>query len=225
MQLYIGNKNYSSWSLRPWLALKQLGIPFDEVKLRLNFQAGSEFKTRIAQVSPAGRVPVLVDDGFAVWETLAIVEYVAEKFPHAGVWPADARARARARTLCAEMHSGFGALRSHCGMNIEADLKTVGARIWEEQAAVRDDVQRIERMWSEQLASSGGPLLFGAFSAADAFFAPVCTRLRTFGLPVGPAVQGYMQRVFELPAMQEWVRDALAEQDFVQEDEPHRKSR
>jgi glutathione S-transferase len=225
MQLYIGNKNYSSWSLRAWLALAQLQIPFDEVKLRLSFQPGSSFKTRIAQVSPAGRVPVLVDDGFAVWETIAIVEYIAEKFPQAGVWPADAQARARARSLCAEMHAGFGALRNHCGMNIEADLKAVGARIWDEQAAVRDDVARIERMWSEQLASSGGPFLFGAFCAADAFFAPVCTRLRTYGLPVGPAAQAYVQRVFELPAMQAWVQDALAEQDFVPEDEPHRKAR
>jgi glutathione S-transferase len=222
MQLYIGNKNYSSWSLRPWLALKQLGIPFEEIKLRIEFQPGSAFKTRIAQVSPVGRVPVLVDDGFAVWDTLAIIEYVAEKFPHAGVWPVDAKARARARSLCAEMHSGFSALRNHCSMNIEADLKAVGARLWDEQPALRDDVQRIERMWSEQLASSGGPFLFGTFSAADAFFAPVCTRIRTYGLPVGPAVQAYVQRIFELPAMQAWVRDALAEHDFLQEDEPYR---
>jgi len=225
MQLYIGNKNYSSWSLRAWLALAQLGIPFEEVKLRLDHRPGSEFKTRLAQVAPSGKVPVLVDDGFAVWETLAILEYVADKLPHAGVWPADRLARARARALCAEMHAGFGALRNHCGMNIEADLKAVGARVWDEQAAVRDDVRRIEQMWSEQLANSGGPFLFGPFCAADAFFAPVCARLRTYGLPVGPAVQGYVQRVFELPAMQAWVKDALAEEDFIEFDEPYRKSR
>jgi glutathione S-transferase len=224
MQLYIGNKNYSSWSLRPWLALTQLGIPFEEVQLRLAWDPASAFKARLAQVAPTGKVPVLVDDGFAVWETLAIAEYVAEKFPHAGVWPAEPQARARARSLCAEMHAGFAALRNHCGMNIEAELKAVGARVWDEQPAVRSDVARIEQMWSEQLSSSGGPFLFGAFCAADAYFAPVCTRLRTYGLPVGPAVQGYVQRVFELPAMQAWVQAALQEHDFIEEDEPYRKS-
>jgi glutathione S-transferase len=222
MQLYIGNKNYSSWSLRGWLALTMAHVPFEEVKLRLSFTPGSEFKNRLARIAPTGRVPVLVDDGFAVWDTLAIVEYVAEKFPANGVWPADRLARARARSLCAEMHAGFSDLRNHCPMNIEADLRAVGERVWQEQAGVRGDVERIESMWSQQLAASGGPYLFGPPSAADAFFAPVATRLRTYRLPVSDATTAYMERVFKLPAMQAWVAAALAEHDFIVEDEPYR---
>jgi glutathione S-transferase len=225
MQLYIGNKNYSSWSLRGWLALTMAGIEFEEVKLRLSFTPGSEFKNRLAQVAPTGRVPVLVDDGFAVWDTLAIVEYVAEKFPAHGVWPADRLARARARSLCAEMHAGFTDLRSHCPMNIEADLGAVGRRLWQEQAGLRRDVERLEAMWSQQLAASGGPYLFGPACAADAFFAPVATRLRTYGLPVSGSAAGYVERLFALPAMRAWVAAALAEQDFIAEDEPYRTSR
>jgi glutathione S-transferase len=223
MKLYIGNKNYSSWSLRPWLALRQLGIPFEEVKLRLSFTEGTPFKLALAQLGAAGKVPALVeDDGFAVWDSLAIVEYAAERFPKAGLWPADARQRARARSLCAEMHSGFGALRGHCPMNIEASLPEVGARLWEAEAPLRSDVARIERLWSEALQQSGGPFLFGAFSAADAFFAPVCTRLRTYALPTSAAAQAYIDRVHALPAMQEWIKDALAEHDFLDFDEPYR---
>lgn len=226
MKLYIGNKNYSSWSLRPWLLLTQLGIAFDEVMLRLSFSEGSDFKNTLATLGTAGKVPVLVeDDGFAVWDTLAIAEYAAERFPQAGVWPADARARARARSLCAEMHSGFGDLRNHCPMNIEASLAKVGATIWNERAGVRSDVARIERLWKECLDASVGPFLFGAFSAADAFFAPVCTRLRTYGLPVSAATQAYIDRVYALPSMQAWVKDALAEHDFLDFDEPYRTSR
>jgi glutathione S-transferase len=225
MKLYIGNKNYSSWSLRPWLALRQLGIPFEEVKLRLNFGEGSPFKIALGQLGTAGKVPVLVeDDGFAVWDTLAIVEYAAERFPQAGLWPADARQRARARSLCAEMHSGFGALRSHCPMNIEASLPEVGARLWDTEADLRRDVARVEQLWSETLQRSGGPFLFGAFSAADAFFAPVCTRLRTYGLPTSAATQAYVDRIYALPAMQEWIKDALAEHDFLDFDEPYRQA-
>lgn len=226
MQLYIGNKNYSSWSLRGWLALAQAGIPFDEVRLQLSFSADSDFHRRLVAAGGSGKVPMLVeDDGFAVWDTLAIVEYANEKFPQAGLWPADARQRARARTLCAEMHSGFSALRSACGMNLEADLRTVGAKIWDENAAVRADLARIEHLWTEQLAASGGPLLFGAhFCAADAFFAPVATRIRTYGLPVGAAASKYIDAVLALPAMQRWTKEALAEHEWVEDDEPYRVS-
>ncbi len=225
MKLYIGNKNYSSWSLRPWLAMTELGIPFEEVKLRLDFSEGSEFKTRLAGIAPSGKVPVLVDDdGFAVWDTLAIVEYLAEAHPGRGVWPADRLARARARSLCAEMHSGFGALRNHCPMNIEASLVDVGTRLWATQDDVRRDVVRVEQMWSEQLARSGGPFLFGAFSAADAYFAPVCTRLRTYALPVSASTQAYIDRVYALPGMQRWIADALREHDFLEFDEPYRQA-
>jgi glutathione S-transferase len=133
MQLFIGNKNYSSWSMRPWVLLRQAEIPFEEVMLRFDsFTPDSRFKTELALHSPAGRVPVLVDEGFAVWDTLAIAEYVAEKYPDRQLWPADRQARARARSVCAEMHAGFGALRSHFPMNIEAVVPEVGQRILRE---------------------------------------------------------------------------------------------
>jgi glutathione S-transferase len=223
MQLVIGNKNYSSWSMRPWVLMKQLGIPFEERKLRFDFDADSAFRKAVAQVSPAGLVPVLLDEGFAVWDTLAITEYLAEKHP--AVWPADRRQRARARSLCAEMHGGFGALRSHCPMNIEAALPEAGARVWAEQAAVRANVARIEAAWAEALAASGGPFLFGGFSAADAFFAPVCMRLATYGLPVNDTTRAYVERVKAAPGVAAWIADALAEQDFLDFEEPYRKAR
>jgi glutathione S-transferase len=226
MQLYIGNKNYSSWSMRPWVLMRQAGIDFDEVKLRFDaFSAGSKFKTELARHTPAGRVPVLVDDGFAVWDTLAIAEYLAEKFPARRLWPADVRARARARSVCAEMHSGFGALRSHFGMNIEALLPEVGARVLRELPAVRADVDRIVQMWDELLATSGGPLLFGAFCIADAYYAPVVMRFVTFGVPVPEAIAGYIERVRALEGVAAWHRDALAEQDFREFEEPYRTHR
>ena len=226
LTLYIGNKNYSSWSMRPWVLLKQAGIPFEERKIRFDtFESDSNFKREVLQVNPAGRVPALVDDGFVVWDSLAIVEYAAEKFPDRGVWPGDAKARARARSVCAEMHSGFTALRTHCPMNIEASLAQVGAVIWRDQAGVRADVARIAAMWTGLLEEHKGPMLFGGFSAADAFFAPVCMRLRTYQLPVPGAVMDYVRRVCALPSVQAWMEDALAEGDFVPVDEPYRASR
>jgi glutathione S-transferase len=141
LQLYIGNKNYSSWSMRPWVLMRQLGIAFEEIQLRFDFSEGSAFRQAVARVSPAGKVPVLVDDGFAVWDTLAITEYLHEKFPALGVWPTAPRERARARSLCAEMHSGFGALRGHCPMNVEASLAEVGKRVWSEQPELRRDME------------------------------------------------------------------------------------
>jgi glutathione S-transferase len=225
MQLVIGNKNYSSWSMRPWVLMRQLGLPFDEVKLRFDFEPGSAFRQAVARVSPAGRVPVLVDDGFAVWDTLAITEYLHERFLGHGVWPNGAKDRARARSLAAEMHAGFGALRSRCPMNIEAALPEVGARLWAEQANLRADVARIEAMWAQALAASGGPFLFGAFSAADAFYAPVCMRLRTYALPLADATLAYIDRVVAAPGVAAWIADALAEQDFLAFEEPYRSSR
>ncbi|HSQ71395.1 MAG TPA: glutathione S-transferase family protein [Rubrivivax sp.] len=226
MQLVIGNKNYSSWSMRPWVLMRQLGLPFDEVKLRFDFAPDSAFRRAVAGLSPAGRVPVLVDDdGFAVWDTLAIVETLNERFPDRGIWPAAVKDRARARSLAAEMHAGFGALRSHCPMNIEATLPEVGARLWVEQAALRADVARIETMWAQALAASGGPFLFGAFSAADAFYAPVCMRLRGYALPIVQTTQNYIDSVAATPGVAAWVADALAEQDFLDFEEPYRKGR
>ena len=223
MQLVIGNKNYSSWSMRPWVLMKQLGIPFEEVKLRLDLEEGSAFRQGVAMHSPARTVPVLVDEGFAVWDTLAITEYLAEKHP--AVWPTQPQRRARARSLAAEMHAGFGALRSHCPMNIEARLPDVGARVWAEQPAVQRDVARIEAAFADALADSGGPFLFGDFCAADAFYAPVCTRLLTYALPVSGTTRDYLQRVVAAAGVAAWIRDALAEHDFIDFDEPYRKSR
>ena len=222
MQLYIGNKNYSSWSLRPWLLMTQAGIGFDEVPLRIDFTAGSAFKIALAAVAPTGKVPVLVDEGFAVWDTLAIAEYLAEKFPDQRLWPTDAKARARARSLCAEMHCGFEALRNACPMNIEAVLPEVGARQLRDKPGMADDLARIVAMWRGQLAESGGPFLFRDFGIADAYYAPVASRIRTYALPVPPEVAAYVDRVFALPAMQRWVEAALAERDFLGFDEPYR---
>ena len=222
MQLYIGNKNYSSWSLRPWLLMRQAGIAFDEVKLRLNFEGDSLFKQALAKVAPTGKVPVLVDDDFAVWDTLAIAEYLAEKFPAMALWPTDPKARARARSLCAEMHSGFAALRSHCPMNIEAELPEVGARLLNDEPAVGQDLARIVQMWRQQLAETGAAFLFGSFGIADAYYAPVCARIKTYALPVPAEVSAYVERIFALPAMQQWVAEARAENDFLPFDEPYR---
>ena len=223
LQLYIGNKNYSSWSMRPWVLLTGAGIPFEEKMVRFDsFDAQSAFKSVVAAINPVGKVPVLVDDGFAVWDTLAIAEYLAERFPDKQLWPADARARARARRVCAEMHSGFTALRSHCSMNIEASLPEVGRILWRDQAGVRADIARLEAMWTGLLAEHGGPMLFGAFGIADAYFAPVCSRIRTYALPVSPTVAAYVDRVHQLPAVQAWVQQALAEHDFIDFDEPYR---
>ena len=222
LTLYIGNKNYSSWSMRPWVLMRQQRIEFDEVKLQLDFAEQSAFKQTLATISPASKVPVLVDDGFAVWDTLAITEYLHERAGGHGVWPAAVQDRARARSLCAEMHSGFSALRNLCPMNIEASLPEVGRTLWSEKAELRHDVARIEQMWAPLLRSHGGPMLFGEFSAIDAFFAPVCSRLHTYSLPVSAAVAAYVERVLSLDSVCQWAQDALAEHDFLDFDEPYR---
>ncbi len=223
MQLYIGNKNYSSWSMRPWLLMTQTGIEFSERPLRLDWAQGSPFKSTLLALAPTGRVPLLVDDdGFTVWDSLAIAEYLAERFPEKRLWPAERQQRARARSLCAEMHSGFTALRNRCPMNIEASLPDIGSRIGESPDAVAD-LRRIDAMWTGQLAESGGPFLFGAFGAVDAYFAPVCSRIRTYALPVGAAAAGYVDRIHDLPAMRAWCEAARKENDFLEEDEPYRQ--
>ena len=226
LKLYIGNKNYSSWSMRPWVLLTQAGIPFEEVMARFDsFAPDSHFKQVIGPVSPVGKVPALVDGDLAVWDTLAIAEYLAEKFPDQQIWPADIQARARARSICAEMHSGFAALRSACPMNIEASLPEIGQLVWRDKPAVRADVARLVAMWSELLAQHGGPMLFGTFSVADAYFAPVVMRFKTYALPVPEAIAAYMERVAELPGVKAWVQGALAEHDFRDFEEPFRLQR
>jgi glutathione S-transferase len=227
MQLYIGNKNYSSWSMRPWVLLRQFGIAFDEVMVRFDsFEAGSTFKTTLAGLSPTGKVPLLVDDGgLVVWDTLAMAEYLAECHPEHALWPRDARQRARARSLCAEMHAGFTGLRSRCPMNIEASLPEIGAQMLAEHPAVQADLDRLVAMWSAALADSGGPFLFGTFSIADAYFAPVVARLRTYALPVPPVVADWMAQVWAAPGVAAWVAEALAERDFLDFEEPYRSGR
>ena len=227
LKLYIGNKNYSSWSMRPWVLLKQAQIPFEEVKLRFDsFDPGSTFKAAAHAVNPVGKVPALLDGDLAVWDTLAIAEYLAEQFPDKHLWPADKADRARARSVCAEMHSGFGALRSHCTMNIEARLPQVGHLVWRDQHGVRADVQRLESMWRSLLEVHGGKhFLFGDFSIADAFFAPVCMRLKTYALPVAADTAAYIERVSQAPGVAAWISDALAEQDFLAFEEPYRVGR
>lgn len=225
LQLFVGNKNYSSWSMRPWVLMKHFDIRFEEVMIRFDgFDDDSVFKQRLKGLTPVGKVPVLVDNGFAIWDTLAIAEYLAEKFPSLSLWPQDVRERARARSLCAEMHSGFGALRSNCPMNIEAQLPDVGQKVLSEQPGVHKDLARIIEMWSESLNASGGPFLFGGFSIADAYYAPVTSRITTYALPVPPAIAAYVQRVQAAKGVKAWVEQALDEKDFIAIDEPYRKA-
>jgi glutathione S-transferase len=227
MQLYIGNKNYSSWSMRPWVLLTNAGIKFDEIKLRFDsMEPGSEFKNAINKITPTGKVPVLVDNGLVVWDTLAIAEYVAEKFPDKKLWPQNAHQRARARSICAEMHSGFTALRGACMMNIEASLPTEGALALRDKPAVRADVARIETIFSELLAQHGGPFLFGQqFTIADAYFAPVCMRFKTYALSQRADINAYVDHVCAAPGVAQWIADALVENDFRDFEEPYRLKR
>src|SRR5574343_5836 len=207
IQLYIGNKNYSSWSMRPWVLLRHAGIAFEEVMVRFDaFTPDSQFKKVVGPINPVGKVPVLVHNGLVVWDTLAIAEYVAEQFPDKQLWPADRKARARARSICAERHSGFTGLRSDCPMNIDASLPEVGALALRDKPAVRADLQSIVGMWSGLLAEHDGPMLFGQFSVADAYFAPVVIRIKTYALP----------------GVKAWIDGALAEKDFIDFEEPFR---
>jgi glutathione S-transferase len=189
------------------------------------FTPESKFKHTVGQISPVGKVPVLQSGALAVWDTLAIAETLNEMFPDKHLWPRDPAARAHARSICAEMHAGLMALRSHCPMNIEAHLPEQGALVWRDQAAVRADVARLVQMWGELLQAHSGPLLFGEFSIADAYFAPVCMRIKTYALPVPDAIGAYVDRVCALPGVKAWVDGALAEHDFVVFDEPYRLQR
>ncbi len=227
MKLLIGNKNYSSWSMRPWVLLTEFDIPFEEVMARFDsFSADSRFKATVATLSPAGKVPILVlDDGFAVWDTLAIAEYLAEAHPGKALWPRDPKQRARARSVCAEMHSGFSALRNAFGMNIEASMPEVGARMLAEDAGARADLARMIQLWSEALAASGGPFLFGDYSIADAYFAPVVMRMRTYALPVPADVAAYVERMVASKGVAAWIAGALAEKEFLAFEENYRTSR
>ena len=225
LKLYIGNKNYSSWSMRPWVLMTQAGVPFEEVMVRFGTDFSSPdstFKKTVRPINPAGTVPFLVDGDIVVSDTLAIAEYLAESFPEKTLWPADKARRAQARSACAEMHAGFRAIRGHCGMNIEADLASQGRLLMRDRADVRADLDRLVELWSGLLAQHGGPMLLGDFSIADAYFAPVASRLKTYALPVPPAIAAYVDRVHALPAVKAWTDAARAEHQFVVEDEPYR---
>jgi glutathione S-transferase len=226
LQLFIANKNYSSWSMRPWVLMRQAAIAFHEVMVPFDdFEPTSAFKQQVQALNPVGKVPVLLDGSLAIWDSLAIAETLAERFPDKQLWPADPAARARARSICAEMHAGFTGLRTHCPMNIEASLPEIGALVWRDKPGIRAEVARLHSMWEDLLQEHGGPMLFGEFSIADAYYAPVCMRLRTYELPVSAAVHGYIERVTALPAVAEWIEGALAEGRFVVEDEPYRLGR
>jgi glutathione S-transferase len=206
LKLVIGNKNYSSWSMRPWLALRANDIPFEEIFIPLYTDQAD--KDRILSVSASGKVPALIDGDVTVWDSLAIIEYLGERFPEASLWPADRVARAHARSISAEMHSGFMALRNECGMNLH---RPVGAVALTDDA--RANVARVQEIWAECHARYGkqGPFLFGAFSGADAMYAPVVHRFHTYAIPVTGAAQHYVDAMNSLPAFQEWTRDGLAE--------------
>jgi glutathione S-transferase len=206
LTLVIGNKNYSSWSMRPWLALKANDIAFDEVLIPL--YTGDADKKRLLGFTQSGKVPALIDGDVTVWDSLAIIEYLAERFPQAHLWPLDRSSRAHARSICAEMHSGFAALRNECGMNLH---RPVGAKSLSENASA--DIARIQQIWSECHERYGktGPYLFGAFSAADAMYAPVVHRFRTYAIEVTPSTRDYMSAMGSLPAFKEWTSAGLAE--------------
>ena len=213
-RLYIGNKNYSSWSLRPWVLMRELTIPFEE---RLVPFSGENWK-RFREFSPTGRVPCLHDGDTVVWDSLAIAEYLAER--HRAVWPGEEKARAWARCAAAEMHSGFATLRERCGMNVGLRIE-----LREKPEALRQDLARIEELWSQGLDRFGGPFLAGpVWTAVDAFFAPVAFRIQTYKLDLNAAAFAYAERLLALPSMQSWQAEALAEpwRDPDHEDEVRR---
>lgn len=211
LKLVIGNKNYSSWSMRPWLALRANDIAFEEIFIPL--YTGAADKQRILDFTHSGKVPALIDGDVTIWDSLAIIEYVAERFPEARLWPEDRAARARARSISAEMHSGFMALRNECGMNLHRPIRAIAL-----SADARANVARIQEIWTECRERYGklGPFLFGKFGAADAMFAPVVHRLRTYAIAVEPAAQAYMETMMALPAFQEWTRAGLAETHVIE---------
>jgi glutathione S-transferase len=206
LKLVIGNKNYSSWSMRPWLALRANNIAFDEIFIPL--YTGEADKQRILKFTHSGKVPALIDGDVTIWDSLSIIEYVAERFPDARLWPEDRALRARARSVSAEMHSGFAARSDECGMNLH---RPVGAIALSD--AAQANIARVQQIWIECRERYGklGPFLFGEFGGADAMFAPVVHRFRTYAIPVAAEVKAYMETMMSLPAFQEWTQAGLAE--------------
>ena len=217
MKLVIGNKNYSSWSFRPWIAMKALAIPFEEILIPFGTPLGNpDFKARLAVYTPTGLVPVLIDGDVHVWETLAIMEYLAERFPDKQLWPAEAKARAHARTISSEMHAGFFALRSECPVNFRRPVRERAL-----SAAGQANVKRVDEIWTGCRAKHSGAFLFGTFGAADAMYAPMVARLNTYGQrdKLSREACAYMDAMMALPAWAEWRAGALAETWIVPEDE------
>jgi glutathione S-transferase len=206
-RLVIGNKNYSSWSLRPWLAMRQAGIAFEEIRIPLY---GPDSKQRLAEFSPSARVPALIHDELKIWDSLAICEYLAER--HAGMWPADSAARGVARAVSAEMHSGFVSLRQNMGMNIRKNYAGKGVG-----PGVLGDIQRILELWVDCRSrfGAGGVFLFGTFSIADAMYAPVTMRFRTYGVAIPANLTPYYEAILALPAMREWMAASEAETESI----------
>lgn len=213
LHLLIGNKNYSSWSLRPWIAMKAAGILFTEEVISLD---AADFKSRVGKISGTGKVPALVDGETCVWESLAILEYLADKFPDRHLWPVEPTARAHARAIAAEMHAGFIPLRRHYPMNVRRPV-----RRRDPTSEVAGNIRRIEAMWNDcrRRFGAGGPFLFGAFGAADAMYAPVVSRFQTYGVEAGGATRAYMDAVLGLPAWSQWRAAAEAETWVLPEDE------
>jgi glutathione S-transferase len=212
--LYIGNKNYSSWSLRAWLLMKHAGIPFDETRIPL-YVAGS--KESLRKYAPSGKVPVLLDGSLAVWDSLSIAEYLAERHPDQRLWPHDSAVRAVARSISAEMHSGFSALRSNMSMNCRGSFPGVGRTV-----EVAADVERIQRMWTDcrERFGAAGPFLFGEFTIADAMYVPVVLRFKTYAVQLAPVARQYADTMLGLPALQDWVEAAKAETEVIPAFEP-----
>ena len=211
LRLFIGNKNYSSWSFRPWIAMKEKGIEFEEELVPFDFENGNpEFR----RFSPSMKVPVLQHGELTVWDSLAILEYLAELSPEKGLWPEDPKERAKARSVAAEMHSGFAALRSACPMNMRREHGKL-----EIPEAAQKDAERIVKIWQECLEASGGPFLFGEFTVADAMYAPIASRFATYCLSDDPAVTGYIDALTDLPGWREWFEAALQESWVIPSEE------
>lgn len=211
MKLYIGNKKYSSWSFRPWIAMRAKQIEFEDEVVPFNEDA---VNPDYVKFSPTSKVPVLIDGELAIWESLAILEYLADRFPDKDFWPTDIAAKAHARSISNEMHGGFFGIRGRCPMNMARPIKAI-----EEDAAVRKDVTRIEQIWQECLDKYGGPFLFGEFCNADAMFAPVVNRIEKYVLSDHQAVKSYSEAMLNHPAYKEWEVAGIAEEWIVPADE------
>lgn len=222
LKLYVGKRSTSSWSMRPSVLVRQANIPCEEIEVLRDSKDAQSLQYSVLKDSPRpGTIPALQDGDVWVWDTLAIAEYLAELFPEKNLWPQDRRTRAHARSCCSELHGGFAALRqfSNIPMNSDASMAGAGDIVLQTQAGVRDEIQRLCQLWSELLQAHGGPMLFGAFTIADAHIAPVILRMYNYGVPMPADVQAYAARVLKLPGIQSWIKDASTGEDIANVDE------